>query len=72
MDRFEELANAIVLQAVDDYRLALKQLRQKTDYQPAINMKHEVEMFLRSEWLTMLTQLDGAKLLARLNKEVVA
>jgi len=72
MDRFEELANAIVLQAVDDYRLALKQLRQKTDYQPAINMKHEVEMCGRSEWLTMLTQLDGAKLLARLNKEVVA
>lgn len=72
MDRFEELANAIVLRAVDDYRLALRQLRQKADYQPAINMKNEVERFFRSEWLTMLTRIDGAKLLARLNTEVAA
>jgi len=72
MDRFEELANAIVLRAVDDYRLALRQLRQKADYQPAINMKNEVERFFRSEWLAMLTHIDGAKLLARLNTEVAA
>ena len=49
MDQFEGLANAIVIQAAVDYRLALKHLRQNPDFQPAISRKHEVERFFRSE-----------------------
>lgn len=70
MDRYEKLANAIILRAVDDYRIALRQLRQKADYQPAVSMKHEVERFFHSEWLSMLTRVDGVMLLDRLNAEV--
>ena len=70
MDPFERLANAIIIQAAVDYRLALKQLRQNPDCQNAISMKHEVERFFRSEWFSVLTRVDGPKLLARLKTEV--
>ena len=69
MDQFEGLANAIILQAVVDYRLALKHLRQNPDFQPAISMKHEVERFFRSEWFSLLTRVDGPELLARFKTE---
>ena len=70
MDQFEELANAIIIQAVVDYRLALKQLRQNPDFQPAMSRKHEVERFFRSEWFSSLTRINGIELLARLKTEV--
>jgi hypothetical protein len=69
MDQFEGLANAIIIQAAVDYRLALKQLRQNPDCQPAIRMKYEVERFFRSDWFSMLTRVDGPELLARLKTE---
>ena len=70
MDQFEGLANAIIIQAAVDYRLALKQLRQNPDFQPAISMKHEGERFFRSEWFSSLTRINGIELLARLKTEV--
>ena len=70
MDQFEGLANAIIIQAAVDYRLALKQLRQNPTFQPAIRMSYEVERFFRSEWFSVLTRVDGPKLLARLKSEV--
>ena len=69
MDPFERLANAIIIQAVVDYRLALKQLRQNPDFQPAVSMKYEVERFFRSDWFSMLTRIDGPELLARIKTE---
>ena len=69
MDQFEGLANAIIIQAAVDYRLALKQLRQNSDFQPAIRMRHEVERFFRSEWFSSLTRVNGPELQARLKSE---
>ena len=70
MDQFEGLANAIVIQAAVDYRLALKQLRQNPLFQPAIRMSYEVERFFRSDWFSILTRINGIELLARLKTEV--
>ena len=70
MDQFEGLANAIIIQAAVDYRLALKHLRQNPDFQPAISRKHEVERFFRSDWFSILTRINGIELLARLKTEV--
>ena len=70
MDQFEGLANAIIIQAAADYRLALKQLRQNPLFQPAIRMSYEVERFFRSDWFSILTRVDGMELLARLKTEV--
>ena len=69
MDQFEGLANAIVIQAAVDYRLALKQLRQNPDFQSAVSMKYEVERFFRSEWFSSLTRVNGSELQARLKTE---
>ena len=69
MDQFEGLANAIIIQAAVDYRLALKQLRQNPDFQPAVSMKYEVERFFRSEWFSSLTRVNGPELQARLKSE---
>ena len=69
MDQFEGLANAIIIQAAVDYRLALKQLRQNPEFQPAVSMKYEVERFFRSEWFSSLTRVNGPELQARLKSE---
>ncbi len=68
--QFEGLANAIIIQAAADYRLALKQLRQNPLFQPAIRMSYEVERFFRSDWFSILTRINGMELLARLKTEV--
>ena len=70
MDQFEGLANAIIIQAAVDYRLALKQLRQNPLFQPAIRMSYEVERFFRSDWFSILTRINGIELLTRLKTEV--
>ena len=70
MDQFEGLANAIIIQAAADYRLALKQLRQNPLFQPALRMSYEVERFFRSDWFSILTRINGIELLARLKTEV--
>ena len=70
MDQFEGLANAIIIQAAADYRLALKQLRQNPLFQPAIRMSYEVERFFRSDWFSILTRINGIEMLARLKTEV--
>lgn len=58
MNAYYELANAIVLQAVKDYRMH--------------NNKNELaklEEFFRSGWFSCLTGLDPELLLAKLKEE---
>ena len=66
---YEELANAIVVQAAEDYQTALRQLRQNPSYGEALRVKDEVERFFRSKWYTALTTVDGEWLIAMLRKE---
>lgn len=70
MDRYENLANAIILQAVKDYRRALKQLARNRVNVQAIQMKNDVEWFFHSELFSMLTNINGEKLLNKLRTEV--
>lgn len=72
MYSYENLANAIILQAVKDYRVALKALARKPDaVLPAFNKK-EIEKFFSSSWFNSLTDLDPQMLVERLNAEVEA
>ena len=64
------LANAIILQAVKDYRSALKKLSRGRNNKDAKNMKEEVERFFRSSWFGMLTQIDPEMLIRKLQEEV--
>ena len=58
MNPYENLANAIVLQAVKDYRL--------TDDEAELA---EIERFFRSDWYGVLTDVDPEYLIRRLRKE---
>lgn len=66
----ESLANAIVLQAVKDYREVLQILKQHPRYEKAIKEKEEIERFFQSEWFQTLSGLDGTPIMERLQKEV--
>jgi hypothetical protein len=70
MDPYEELANAIVLQAVKDYREALKMLVQHSYNKKARGVREDVERFFRSEWFSTLTEIDPEMLIEKLNAEV--
>ena len=65
----ENLANAIVLQAVKDWRSAVRTLKKRPRYDPAKQMRNECEEFFRSEWFTVLTNVDGNAILRKLRQE---
>lgn len=69
---YENLANAIVLQAVKDYRAALKQLGKNPDNKDAGSDAREIERFFRSQWYSELTSVDGEFLICKLREEVAA
>ena len=59
MDGYENLANAIILQAVKDYKAALRKLRYLPKDKDALKSKREIERFFRSAWFADLTEADG-------------
>ena len=59
-DPYENLANAIVLQAVKDYRL-------NDDEQELAS----IERFFRSGWFSTLTSINPEMLISKLRKEKV-
>ena len=67
---YQNLANAIILMAVKDYRDALKKLKKRPNYGPAKDMKNEVERFFHSDWYRELTSVDGNVLIKNLQMEV--
>ncbi|WP_353852822.1 hypothetical protein [Dehalobacter restrictus] len=69
-DPYEQLANAIILQAVKDYRDALKKLNKRPRYDPAKDMISEVERFFHSDLYRELTSVDGNFLIKNLRLEV--
>ena len=71
---YRDLADAIILQAVNDYRGAVKRLICKTYDAKAYRDIQEIEGFFQSDWFQVLCDLDGRKLLqsirARMGVEV--
>ena len=69
-DPYENLANAIVITAAKDYRDALRSLKRNKSNNNAKRMKEEVERFFNSDWYSVLTDLDGAFLMRKIQEEV--
>lgn len=67
---YEALANAIVLQAVNDYRAALKKVKKNPNNRTALDEALQIERFFRSQWYQVLTSVDGEYLINRLRREV--
>ena len=72
MTPFEELANAIVIQAAKDYLKALKKLKKYPWDAEARQMRNDCESFFRSLWYSTLTSVDGELLMQKLQTEVAA
>lgn len=58
MNQYENLANAIIMQAVKEYR--------RTRHE---GTRLELENFFRSEWFKVLTTADGNYIIKMLRKE---
>ena len=69
-DPYERLANAIVIQAADDYRIALKKIKAHPKNREAIAEALEIEKFFRPGWYSQLTSVDGEYLIRRLQEEI--
>ena len=69
-DPYQELGNAVVLQAAKDYRDACKVLKRNPKNDAALQMKAEVECFMKSSYFSIFTSLDGKMLLSKLEEEV--
>lgn len=69
-DPYTRLANAIILQAVKDYRDANKKLARGKTNKNAEMEKNEVLRFFRSDWFGALTELDPEMLIRKLDEEV--
>ncbi len=63
------LANAIIVQAADDYRVSLRRLKLNRMSREFQMMKEECERFFQSEWFEVLTNLDGTTIMNRIRKE---
>ena len=66
---WEEMANAIIIQAAEDWREAKRILRTCPDNAGAISTVKETEAFFLSEFYTTLTTYNGKTLLKRLKEE---
>jgi hypothetical protein len=71
MEPVERLANAIILQAVKDYRAALRALQKSPSSNTARSQKKVLERFFLSDWYLLLTDLDGEMVIERIRKEVM-
>jgi len=70
-DPYENLANAIILQAVKDYREARRKLKKRKKNEEAKLMAEGCESFFRSDWFKALTSIDGEMLLKKLQEEEI-
>lgn len=69
MSPYEKLANAIILQAVKDWRAARRKLKRKPQNESAKIELEKCERFFCSEWFTTLTDVDGEILIRKLYEE---
>lgn len=64
---YEELANAIIIQAVKDYRAALR--GEFVNHKSPEWVIKDCEKFFQSEWFTVLTKVNGDMLMNKLREE---
>ena len=67
---YENLANAIIVQAAEDYRRLLKRAKKNPANREALDEALQIERFFRSGWYQTLTSVDGECLIRRLQAEI--
>ena len=69
MSGYEALANAVILQAVRDWRDACRITKSYPENFAEERKRQAIERFFRSDWFSVLTNLDGRLLLRKLQEE---
>lgn len=69
-DPYEALGNAIILQAVKDYRVALKKIKANPKNRTALDEALAIEKFFRGPLYSVLTSVDPEFLISKLRAEV--
>ena len=69
-EAYENLANAIIVSAVEDYKSALVKLKRHPDNKRALDEIRNLEKFFYSEWYELLTDLDASYLLRKVRELV--
>lgn len=67
MDGYENLASAVVEQAVKDYKHALKRIWRHPHDTTAMRLIEDCERFFRNE-ITMYTDLDGLEIMRKVRE----
>lgn len=79
MEPYRNLANAIILNAVDEYRKSLEKLKYllKTPEFSGYQIKEinrqidKLEKFFRSEWFSELTNISGEDIIKKARNEIL-
>ena len=71
-DPYQNLANAIVAQAAEDYLSALKKLKKNPRNRMAMDEAMQLEKFFHSGWYGVLTGVDPDYLIRKLREKVAA
>lgn len=71
-DPYQNLANAIVAQAAQDYLSALKRLKKNPRNRTAMDEAMQLEKFFHSGWYGVLTGVDPDYLIRKLREKVAA
>jgi hypothetical protein len=69
-DPYESLGNAIILQAVKDYRATLRRIKHNPKNRMAIDEALLIEKFFRGQLYAAITNIDSEFLIDKLRKEV--
>ena len=69
LNNWADLANAVILQAVQDYRETCRILKSHPDRKALLKRKKSLERFFLSGWFKKLSALDGKTLLETVKKE---
>ena len=69
-DPYENLANAVIAQAAEDYRRLLKRVKKNPANREALEEALQVERFFRSGWYQRLTNVDGEFLIRKLQENI--
>lgn len=66
-DAYQDLAHAIIVQAVEDYRKALNGISYNSH--PPEEIVKDIEKFFRSEYYRALTKVNGEYLIQQIRRE---
>ena len=66
---FEDLANAIIIQAVKDYRRYLNMVSRNPNNEKAYKEIRRIERFFRSSWFSVLSELNGRILISKIKED---